>query len=364
MKSALIIGVLVFASASGLLAQAPAQEPFRLGTFEERGRVFLGLVIGDSLIADISQASAALPGAKPEIPADMRELIVRYDALRPRLYAIAAAAAAAPPAARPAYLKDMKSVKVLPPVIPRTMLNAASNYAEHDAEMQRRANPNAPPPPQAPVPEPIPGIWERKSGDVRQNPYLFPKLSSTIIADGEAIRMPVGRDRVDWECELAVVIGRPATQVPAERASEYIFGYTLQNDVSDRGGRADRRHGSDWFLQKNHDTFAPLGPFIVPKEFVSDPQKLRQTFTLSGNVMQDSNTERMTHNVYEMLSYATKIISLAPADIISMGSPAGVGTARATPIYMKGGDTAVCTIEQIGTLTNPVVGAQSMTSER
>lgn len=364
MKPALIMVVLVLASTSGLFAQAPAQEPFKLGTFEESGRVFLGLVIRDSLVADISQASAALPGAKPEIPAGMRELIVRYDALRPRLYAIASAAATAPATARPAYLKDLKSVKVLPPIVPQTMLNAASNYAEHDAEMQRRANPNAPPPPQAPVPEPISGIWERKPGDVRQNPYVFPKLSSTIIADGEAIRMPVGRERVDWECELAVVIGRPATRVPVERASEYIFGYTLQNDVSDRGGRADRRHGSDWFLQKNHDTFAPLGPFIVPKEFVLDPQKLRQTFTLSGKVMQDSNTERMTHNVYEMLSYATNIISLAPADIISMGSPAGVGTARATPIYMKAGDTAVCTVEKIGTLTNPVVAAPSMTSGR
>jgi 2-keto-4-pentenoate hydratase/2-oxohepta-3-ene-1,7-dioic acid hydratase in catechol pathway len=358
MKRVLIILGLVFASASSLFAQAQTQEPFKLGTFEENGRAFLGLVIRDSLVADISQASAALPGAKLAIPADMRELIVRYEELRPRLYAIATAAAAAPATARPAYLKDVKSVKLLPPVIPRTMLNAASNYAEHDAEMQRRANPNAAPPPQAPVPEPIPGIWERKAGDVRQNPYLFPKLSSTIIADGEAIRMPPGRDRVDWECELAVVIGRPATRVPSERASNYIFGYTLQNDVSDRGGRADRRHGSDWFLQKNHDTFAPLGPFIVPKEFVPDPQKLGQKFTLSGNVMQDSNTERMTHDVYEMLSYATTIISLAPGDVIAMGSPAGVGTARATPIYMKGGDTAVCTIEKIGTLTNPVVAAR------
>ena len=363
MKRALITVVLVFAAASGLCAQGP--EPFKLGTFEERGQAFLGLVVRDSLVANIAQANAALDGAKPAIPATMRELIVRYETLRPRLYTIAAAAAAAAASgARPAYLKDVKSVKILPPVMPGTMVNAASNYAEHDAEMQRRGNPNQPAAQQAPVPEPIPGIWERKPGDVRQNPYLFPKFSSTIIADGEAIRIPMGRDRVDWECELAVVIGRPATRVPVERAADYIFGYTLQNDVSDRGGRADRRHGSDWFLQKNHDTFAPMGPFVVPKEFVPDPQKLGQKFTLSGTVMQDSNTGNMTHNVYEMLSYASNIISLAPADIIAMGSPAGVGTARATPIYMKAGDTAVCTIEGIGTLTNPVVGPSATTSGR
>ena len=363
MKRALITVVLVFAAASGLCAQGP--EPFKLGTFEERGQAFLGLVVRDSLVANIAQANAALPGAKPTIPGDMTELIMRYEALRPRLYAIAtAAAAAATSGSRPAYLKDVKTVKVLPPVMPKTMLNAASNFAEHDAEMQRRANPNAPPPQAAPVPEPIPGIWERKPGDVRQNPYVFPKFSSTIIADGQAVRMPMGRDRLDWECELSVVIGRTAAHVPVERAADYIFGYTLQNDVSDRGGRADRRHGSDWFLQKNHDTFAPLGPFVVPKEFVPDPQNLGQKFTLSGNVMQDSNTGRMTHNVFEMLSYVSNIISLAPGDIIAMGSPAGVGTARATPIYMKAGDTAVCTIEGIGTLTNPVVGPSATTSGR
>jgi 2-keto-4-pentenoate hydratase/2-oxohepta-3-ene-1,7-dioic acid hydratase in catechol pathway len=151
------------------------------------------------------------------------------------------------------------------------------------------------------------------------------------------------------------VIGAPASRVPADRAEDYIFGYTLENDVSDRGGRGDGRMGSDWFLQKNHDTFAPLGPFIVPKEFVSDPHDLKQTLTLSGQIMQDSNTGYMTHNSFEMLSYISNIITMQPGDVISMGSPSGVGTARETPVYMRHGDTAVCTIESIGTLTNPVV---------
>ena len=363
MKRALVMAVLLVATASNLSAQG--QTPFKLGTFEQNGQIFLGLVIRDSLVANIAQANAALAGDKPAIPTNMTELIARYEAFRPRLNTIAnaAAAAATGSGARPAYLKEVRAVKILPPVIPKSMLNAASNYTEHAAEMQQRGNPNAPPQ-TGPVPEPIPGAWERTASDVRQNPYVFPKLASTIIADGEAIRMPAGRERVDWECELAVVIGQQANRVPVGRAAEYIFGYTLQNDVSDRGGRADRRHGSDWFLQKNHDTFAPLGPFIVPREFVADPQKLGQKFTLSGTVMQDSSTANMTHNVYEMLSYVSNIISLAPGDIISMGSPAGVGTARTTPIYMKAGDVAVCTIESIGTLTNPVVGPSAMSSGR
>ena len=181
-------------------------------------------------------------------------------------------------------------------------------------------------------------------------------MANTIIADGESIRMPPSRPNLDWECELAVVVGKPASRVAVEDAEDYIFGYTLENDVSDRGGRGDGRMGTDWFLQKNHDTFAPLGPFIVPREFVPEPLNLRQTLTLSGTVMQDSNTGNMTHDIYDMLSYVSHIATMQPGDIYAMGSPSGVGTARETPIYMQPGDTAVCAIEGIGTLTNPVVG--------
>ena len=100
-----------------------------------------------------------------------------------------------------------------------------------------------------------------------------------------------------------------------------------------------------------------MGPFIVPKQFVKDPQKLALTFTLNGKVMQDSNTDRMTHTAVEMVSFGSHILTLRAGDVIALGSPAGVGTARETPIYFKAGDTAVCTIESIGTLTNPIVAA-------
>ena len=117
------------------------------------------------------------------------------------------------------------------------------------------------------------------------------------MPNGEAIRLPVGRTSIDWECELGVVLGRTADHVPIDRASDYIFGYTLENDVSDRAGRGDTRHGSDWVLGKNHDTFAPMGPFIVPKEFVPNPQNMQVKFTLNGQVMQDANTSLMIHSV-------------------------------------------------------------------
>lgn len=354
MKRVLMAVVFLCSFAPGLFGQA--QQPFKLGTFEERGQPFLGLVLRDTLVVHLAEANAALPGDKPAIPADMKELIARYDALRPRLYTIANAAAAV--TTRPAYARDLQAVQILPPVMPAVMANAAVNYAAHGVEMaQTPGNIIAMSPQDATnVQKGIPGVWDRKTGDSRQNPYIFLKSPTTVIAGGEAIRIPPGRTNVDWECELNAVVSKPASHVPVERAAEYIFGWTLQNDVSDRGGRADARHGTDWFLMKNHDTFAPLGPFIVPAEFVKDPMNLTQKFLLNGRVMQDANTGDMIHNVYEVLSFASNVMTLHAGDVVSMGSPAGVGAGRAEPIFMKNGDTGVCTIEGVGTLTNPVAG--------
>ena len=352
MQRLLALFALGLAVPSGLVAQEVV--PFKLGTFADGGEDYLGLVLEDRLVVSIAEANQALDGARPTIPATMTELIVAYDGLRDRLHAIARAAASMPGAP---YVKAVSDVTVRPPMRPHVIYNAASNYSLHAREMARRNDPNAEPD-LAPPPDPIPGIWERTPDDRRQNPYMFLKLPNTVIADGEAIRIPPQRPNLDWECELAVVVSRPASRVTVEDAEDYIFGYTLENDVSDRGGRGDGRMGTDWFLQKNHDTFAPFGPYIVPKEFVPDPMNLTQTLTLSGTVMQDSNTGNMTHDIYEMLSYVSHIITMRPGDVYALGSPSGVGTARETPIYMKDGDVAVCEIESIGTLSNPVVGSQ------
>jgi 2-keto-4-pentenoate hydratase/2-oxohepta-3-ene-1,7-dioic acid hydratase in catechol pathway len=184
---------------------------------------------------------------------------------------------------------------------------------------------------------------------------MFVKLPTAVIADGEAIRIPPKRDQIDWECELGVVIGQRASRVGVAQADDYIFGYTLENDVSDRGGRGDTRSGSDWLIAKSHDTFAPLGPFIVPKEFVADPQKLKIRFSLNGKVLQEADSSLMIHTVKEQVSYASNILTLRPGDVIATGTPAGVGSARKPPIFLKPGDLSVCTYEGVGTLTNPVV---------
>jgi 2-keto-4-pentenoate hydratase/2-oxohepta-3-ene-1,7-dioic acid hydratase in catechol pathway len=326
-------------------AQAPT--PYKLGMFDQGGRAFAGLVIqNDTLLVDLSRANVAAP-------ATVKQLIAAWT---PQMAASLASLAASAGAKAPAFAMKVSEVKHLPPITdPKVLLSAAVNYTEHALEMTGNSNTAA----SAAAVDPkvalgIPGYWQRRPGDPRHNPYFFVKANSAITGHGDPILLPPGRDRIDWECEMNIVIGRTAKRVTRAAAADYIFGYTLMNDVSDRGGRPDGRHGSDWQLGKSHDTFAPLGPYVVPRQFVPNPQKLAINFTLNGTVMQDSNTDRMTHTVFDLVEYASHMMTLHPGDLISTGSPAGVGTARATPIYFKDGDTSICTIESIGTLQNPV----------
>jgi len=378
----LVAGAVAVIASAGLGAQAGAAAvTFKLGTFDQGGRTFVGLVLRDAQIVDIARANTAYEAAnasaqKLTAPADMKQLIARYDSdWRARLMAIARTV---PATGAPAYVYAVSAVKILPPVRPSVQLNAGGNYVEHEqgiATNQARAGGAAAPAargggggrgaaPAAPAPVSAPGIWERKPGDTRDNPYLFLKSPSVIIGNNDPIVVPRGRVQIDFECEFATVIGKPAHYVPIDKAADYIFGYTAHHDVSDRQGRGDRKMGgSDWLIGKNHDTFGPLGPYIVPKEFIKDPMNTRHTMYLNGMVMQDSNTRNMSHNIWEMLSFASNITTLNPGDVISGGSPAGTNLERPDPRWMRAGDTAKCEIEGIGALTNPVV-AESTTSTR
>ncbi len=326
---------------------AQAGTPYKLGMFEQGGRTFVGMVINnDTTVIDLSRANVSAQ-------ATLKQLIASWDAgMGTRMAALAASSAAK----APAFSMPVAQVKILPPIPdPKVLLSTAVNYTEHALEMTGNSNTAATAAAVDPkVAQGIPGYWQRRSGDPRHNPYFFVKANSAITGHNDPILLPRGRERIDWECEMNIVIGRTAKHVTRDQAADYIFGYTLMNDVSDRGGRPDGRHGSDWQLGKSHDTFAPLGPYVVPRQFVANPQKLAIKFTLTGKVMQDSNTDRMTHTVFELVEYASHMMTLHPGDLISTGSPAGVGTARATPIYFKDGDTSTCTIESIGTLYNPV----------
>ena len=366
MKHLIVAAAAALLTAGALHAQAPA--PFKLGTFQQQGRTFVGIV-RDTVVIDFAAADSAVPGRTAPVATDMRDVIARYDsAFRARIYAILKAV---PTTAgnRPAYVHELGGLKILPPIMPATLLNAAVNYRAHGEEMARRdggTSPGlgtgraagAPAGNATPATKSAPGIWERSASDTRWNPYLFLKATSAIIAEGEAIRIPVGRDQIDWECELGVVLSRTASRVTINQADSHIFGYTLEHDVSDRGGRADDRYGSsDWLIAKSHDTFAPLGPFITPKEFVPNPQRLPVKFLLNGKPMQDSNTSYMIHTVNELISYASNIMTLRAGDIIATGTPDGVGSARTPPIFLKAGERTACTYEGVGTLTNRVENA-------
>jgi 2-keto-4-pentenoate hydratase/2-oxohepta-3-ene-1,7-dioic acid hydratase in catechol pathway len=356
---------------SGVLVHAQGATPFKLGTFQRDGRTFVGIVLRDAVIVDFAAATRAItnPASTVMPPADMKDLIARYDAgVRDRIVQIVRAVNAQT-GARPAYVYDLAALKTLPPIMyPTTMLNVAVNYAEHGAEMAGRDATRAAATPQGaalPGTKSAPGIWDRKDVDTRWNPYMFLKSPTAVIAHGESIQLPPGRTDVDWECELGVVIGRRASHVATASAKEYIFGYTLENDVSDRGGRGDTRFGgSDWLIGKSHDTFAPLGPFIVPREFVVNPQALSIKVLLNGKPFQEGTSADMIHDVYEQVEYASNIMTLRAGDVIATGTPPGVGSAKKPPVFFKAGDTLSCTYEGVGTLVNPVVGATQATSSR
>lgn len=343
----------------------PSNQPFKLGTFERAGAPFVGVVLDDSVVIDLAAADAAVGTALERIepPADMKALIAGYEqGHRERIREIVGAVTAE--ATRPDYVYGIGEVTILPPIMyPTNMINTALNYTEHALEMAGlESGPpaltaGAPPPGYAtPSTVTVPGIWERSPSDGRWNPYMFIKSASSVIASGEAVRLPIGRDRVDSECELGAVIGRTASRVPLEGANDYVFGYTIELDVSDRGGRGDTRYGSDWLVTKSHDTFGPLGPFIVPKEFVGDPRNLSVQYYINGDLFQEANTSLMIHDVFEQVVYASNILTLQPGDVIATGSPAGVGSARNPPVFLQPGDLSVCTYEGVGTLTNPIVG--------
>jgi len=183
--------------------------------------------------------------------------------------------------------------------------------------------------------------------------------STTVIGHGEPIVIPRNGNRIDWEAELGVVIGRRGKFISAEEAYDYVFGYTIVNDVSERRLKVPKerepREGDRWFDWLNgkwFDTFAPMGPWIVTKDEIPDPHSLRISLTVNGEVMQDSNTNHMIFTVPELIQFISTLLTLEPGDVISTGTPEGTGAARG--IFLKKGDLIRIKIERIGELVNPV----------
>ena len=192
---------------------------------------------------------------------------------------------------------------------------------------------------------------EESGMPIPDSPIIFSKFGTCVIGSGEAIRIPSGSEKVDYEAELAVVIGRTAKGVPAGEAMDHVFGYTNFNDVSARDFQfAD----GQWQRGKSCDTFAPMGPSVVTVDEVADPHNLNIRFRLNGETLQDSNTCQLIFKTPELIEFLSRIITLEPGDVIATGTPPGVGFARKPPIFMKPGDVAEVEIQQLGTLINRV----------
>ena len=209
---------------------------------------------------------------------------------------------------------SVNDVKFLPPVIPEKIVGVGLNYRDHAEELGMK------------VPE---------------EPVLFMKSPSSIIGDGDYIVLPEKSQRVDYEGELAVVIGERCRDVGADEAEDYILGYTCFNDVT---ARDLQQSGWDWSISKSFDTFSPLGPYVAVSV---RPDNLEIKTYLNGKVVQSSNTSNLIFNVYSLVSYISSLMTLKEGDVITTGTPAGVGR-------LESGDTVRVEIEGIGSLTNYV----------
>jgi 2-keto-4-pentenoate hydratase/2-oxohepta-3-ene-1,7-dioic acid hydratase in catechol pathway len=190
---------------------------------------------------------------------------------------------------------------------------------------------------------------------VPKSPVTFSKYVTSVVGEHAPIALPAVSSQVDYEAELAVVIGRRAKHVPVERAWEHVLGYTNLNDVSARDLQfAD----GQWQRGKSCDTFAPMGPAIVTHDEVGDPHRLRIQLRLNGTTLQDSSTEQLIFGIDHVVSFLSQTVTLEPGDVIATGTPPGVGFARKPPVFLKPGDVVEVEVEKLGVLSNPVVADQ------
>lgn len=190
-----------------------------------------------------------------------------------------------------------------------------------------------------------------------KEPVFFSKFSDVVIGPGDPIQLPRVSRAVDYEAELAVVIGREGKHIPEERALEYVAGYTILNDVSARDFNLKSLLGvvGPYIIQKTFDTFAPMGPSLVTRDEVPDPHALPIRLWINGELMQDGNSADMIFKIPRIISYLSRVVTLRPGDVISTGTPPGVGHWRNPPRYLRAGETVRIEIGNLGVLENPVV---------
>jgi 2-keto-4-pentenoate hydratase/2-oxohepta-3-ene-1,7-dioic acid hydratase in catechol pathway len=314
----------------------------RLAVFDHNRRRRLGLVCGEEneTVFDLSGAAELLSGRSDmtrQMPDDLLNVIQSPDASASigELAAMAEQDQSLSAARLP-----RSEVKFRAPVErPGKIICLAGNYREHIAES---------------------GFAAPRASDVA-TPQLFLKPATTVIGDGADIVIRANNARVGWEVELAVVIGKRGGNIAARDAYDHIFGYTILNDISERGlnsqipNRSERERDKffDWLAGKWFDTFAPCGPWIVTKDEISDPHNLEIKLSVNGEIRQRGNTGEMIHRIPEIIAYCSSVMTLEPGDIISTGTPVGAGLGGVST-SLREGDEVICKIEKIGTLRNRV----------
>jgi 2-keto-4-pentenoate hydratase/2-oxohepta-3-ene-1,7-dioic acid hydratase in catechol pathway len=187
---------------------------------------------------------------------------------------------------------------------------------------------------------------------VPETPTVFSKYPTSVIGPGAAIVLPKASTKPDYEAEFAVVIGKGGRHIPEDQWAEHVFGYTIVNDVS---ARDVQRSTSQWSLAKSFPTFCPIGPAIVPASQIADPHALAISLEINGEMLQNSNTRELVFTIPVLIEYISSITPLLPGDIVSTGTPSGVGMGRTPKRWLRAGDRVTVTIEGLGSLTNPVV---------
>jgi 2-keto-4-pentenoate hydratase/2-oxohepta-3-ene-1,7-dioic acid hydratase in catechol pathway len=311
----------------------------RLVTFRYRGQVRLGAEAGDAVV-DLNRGHALLLAARGvadfqaqadrELPADMRGFLESWDASLPRAREVLAMAREVRPgggAVARAVLCPAGEITLRAPIEnPRKIICLGLNYRDHALETR------------AAIPT---------------DPVLFSKYASAVIGPGVPIALPSVSTEVDYEGELAFVIARRGRHIPKERALEHVAGYTCFNDVSARDYQL-RKPGGQWMAGKTFDTFAPMGPALVTTDEIPDPHALDIRATVSGELMQSSNTRNLIFPLPDIIAYCSQIFTLEPGDVFATGTPGGVGFARKPPRFLRDGDVVEVEVQGIGVLRNPV----------
>lgn len=343
---------------------------FALGTFSAAGSPsFPGLVIDGKVLALRALAALGPEAAALSRSQTVLDVLESWETNLPALRRAAALLhSSQAPAAMAEVMTPLERLRVHAPMQPRQIFCAAANYRKHVIELL--------------VDQPMPGM-QGKSAEERHahavemmearvasgEPFVFSKPSSAVTGPYDPIPIPPSTQRADWELELAAVIGRPARYVKREEALGCVAGYTIANDITNRdlvyrkdGGAL----GPDWLVGKGMPGYCPIGPWLAPAACVGNPQDLRITLKLNGQIMQDESTSDMLFGVAQMIEFLSRFIDLWPGDLVLTGSPAGNGTHYNR--FLRPGDIVEGSITGLGTQRNPCIaegaGASALTASR